>query len=401
MTFSDLVSFTLAALRGYKLRSGLTLLAMAIGVGAVILLTALAEGARRYVEGEFSSLGKNLLIILPGRSETKGGPPPLLGETPRDLTLDDALSLKRMSAVAKVAPLSFGTAPVSWGSRDREIPILGTTAEMLEVRHLKMASGRFLPDTDPHRALPVCVIGSKVKDQLLGGRSPLGEWIRIGDRRFQVIGMLSSRGRSLGLDVDDMVVIPVASALMLFNSPSLFRVMVEARAHEEIPAAKRQILEELRHRHDGEDDITVITQDAVLSTFNKIFEALTLSVGGIAAISLLVAGILIMNVLLVSVTERTGEIGILKALGASQRKIQMLFLTEAICLAVAGGFLGLGAGEAGVWALQTIYPSFPVTPPAWSPPAAMALALAAGAFFGAMPASRAARLDPVAALSRR
>lgn len=401
MSVVDIYRFATRSLGGYRVRSLLVLLAVSIGVAAVVVLTSLGEGARVYVTNQFASLGTHLVIILPGRSETTGGPPPILGETPRDLTLDDALALYRCPAVKRVAPVMLGTAPVSWRSREREVPVLGTTHELLAVRHMEIASGRFLPAGDPRHSQAVCTIGVKVKEELFGSSSPLGKRVRIGDRHFRVIGVIGSRGRSLGLDLDDMVTIPVAAGQALFNTPSLFRIMVQARSSADIEPAREGILEIVRQRHEGEDDITIITQDAVLSTFNRILGTLTISVAGIAAVSLAVAGILIMNVMLVSVSERTSEIGLLKAVGAPRREILTLFLAEALVLSLAGGLAGLAVGFGGTFAIARVYPSFPVTTPIWAPLAALGTALIAGLLFGVLPARRAARLDPVAALSRR
>jgi putative ABC transport system permease protein len=213
--------------------------------------------------------------------------------------------------------------------------------------------------------------------------------------------VLGSEGRSIGVDVQEVVVVPVASAQMLFNTPSLFRVLVEASSREAIPRVKRHILDTITARHQGEEDITVVTQDAVLATFDKILRALTLTVGGIAAISLAVAGILIMNVMLVAVTQRTAEIGLLKALGAARRQIVVLFLSEATLLSLTGAGLGIAAGQLGGWFIGQLYPALPVGAPWWAIVAAVGVAVATGLGFGALPARRAAALDPVQALARR
>lgn len=401
MKVTSVFQFSFRAASGYPARTSLMLLAMAIGVASVILLTALGEGARRYVTNEFISLGTHLLIVLPGRSETTGGPPPLLGITPRDLTLEDALVLNRSSAIRRVAPITLGSAPVSWKQRDREVTIVGSTPELFEIRSLSMAQGRFIPAGDPTRGIAVCVLGYKIKNELFGNRSPLGRWVRIGERRFRVIGVLAPKGQSLGINMKDVVVIPVASAQALFNSSSLFRIMVQANNRNTVSSAKRSVLSIIRERHEGEDDVTVITQDALLATFDRIFTALTLTVAGIAAISLAVAGILIMNVMLIAVSQRKAEIGLLKAIGAPGGQILRLFLSESTILSLIGAAIGLLLGLFGTWVLTRIYPTFPITVPYWSLSAATGVALITGLVFGVMPARRASQLDPVEALSRR
>ncbi len=398
----DVGAFAWSALRGYPTRTILMLIAMAIGVAAVVVLTALGEGARRYVADQFSSLGTNLIIVIPGRAETGGvSPSTLMGETPRDLTLDDAMALTRSYKVRRIAPINIGATDAGWRGRSREVTVFGTTHELLELRHWKLAKGRFLPDTDIDLASPVCVIGAKIRDELFGTQPALGQWMRLGDRRFRVIGILGSEGRSIGVDVQEAVMIPVASAQQLFNTPSLFRILVEARTREAIEPVKQFIVETLKDRHQGEEDVTVITQDAVLATFDRIFNALTYAVGGIAAISLMVAGILIMNVMLVAVSQRTAEIGLLKALGAAPRQIVALFLAEAFLLSILGASLGLLLGESGSVLIRYLFPALPAYTPLWATLTALLVALSTGLLFSLLPARRAARLDPVMALSGR
>jgi putative ABC transport system permease protein len=401
MKTEDLLKFSLRASSGYPTRTVLILLAMAIGASSVMLLTALGEGARLYVNREFKSLGTNLLIVLPGRSETTGGPPPLLGQTPRDLTLADALSLFRSSAIHRVAPISVGAASVSWQQHEREVTILGSTPDIFEIRDLSMLRGRFLPAVDPTLAAPVCVLGYRLKSEIFGNTSAMGQRIRIGDRRFRVIGVLAPKGQSIGLDMSDVAIVPVAAAQELFNTSSLFRIMVQAKGRETLLKAKENILGIIRSRHDGEDDITVITQDALLATFDRIINALTLAVAGIAGISLAVAGILIMNVMLISVSQRTAEVGLLKAIGASTGRILSIFLTEAALLSLVGASVGMVFALIGSRLLAFAFPSFPMRIPLWSAGAAMGVSLLIGLIFGVLPARRAARLDAVLALARR
>jgi len=399
---ADVARFSWGALRGFPSRTVLMLIAMAIGVSAVVVLTSLGEGARRYVIGEFASLGTNLIIVFPGRSETAGiNPTTMMGETPRDLTLDDALALTRSRRVRRMAPINVGSVDASWRGRSRESVILGSSHDLLAIRHWELGQGRFLPLADIDRAMPVAVIGSKIRDELFGATPALGEWLRLGDRRFRVIGILGSEGRSIGVDVQETIIIPVASAQQMFNTASLFRILVEAKTREAIEPVKQFVIDTLQERHQGERDVTVITQDAVLETFDRILGALTYAVGGIAAISLAVAGILIMNVMLVAVSQRTAEIGLLKALGASPRQIIVLMLTEAMLLSALGAGLGLLLGQAGSLLVRQVFPVLPAYAPAWALVMALAVALLAGLLFSLMPARRAARLDPVLALSKR
>lgn len=402
MNFSDTLIFASGSLRGARTRTLLMMLAMSIGVAAVVVLTALGEGARRYVVGQFSSLGSNLVIVLPGRSETAGiNPGMLLGETPRDIVLDDAQALLRSPAIRRIAPLSIGAAQASHDSLNRDVVVMGTTADMLEVRHMKLAQGRFLPQTDPRLASSVCVLGAEIKQELFGSQPAIGAWLRLGDRRFRVVGILAKQGETMGMNSDELVIVPVASAHMLFNSQALFRILVEAKNRDMIEAAKHDAEQIMQEQHGGELDVTVITQDAVLATFDRILRALTLAVAGIAAISLSVAGVLIMNVMLIAVAQRTREIGLLKAIGAPPAQIRRLFFAEAALLSTVGSIAGLVFGELGSFIIGQIYPTLPVGAPWWAVLAAFGTALGTGILFSVWPARRAARLDPVAALARR
>ena len=402
MRVRDSLIYAWQTLGHQPLRSGLIMLAMAIGVGAVVVLTALGEGARRYVLDQFSSLGTNLLIVLPGRSETSGvGLGMMTGETPRDLTLDDAAAIARHRLVARVAPLNVGSAQVSVGRLNRETVILGSTPEFLAIRHMKLAAGRFLPPGDPDQASPICVMGRKIRTELFGNGPALGAWLRIGDRRFRVAGVLARQGQQMGFNTDEVVIIPVAAAQQLFNTPSLFRILVEARGREVVPHAKEAVIELLKLRHEGEEDVTVVSQDAILGTFDRILTALTLAVAGIAAISLSVAGILIMNVMLISVAQRRSEIGLLKAIGAAPDTIRNLFFVEAALLSLLGSLAGLIVGWLASKGISWWYPALDATPPLWAVAAALSMAMFLGVVFALLPARRAARLDAALALARR
>ncbi|TPW16884.1 MAG: hypothetical protein FD129_585, partial [bacterium] len=346
MTPADLLLMAVESLRIHRLRTILTLAGIAVGVTAVLLLTALGEAAKGYVTREFSGIGSNLVIVLPGKVETSGGTP-TFGGSVRDLTIADAEAVRRqVSAARDVAPLAMGSAAFEAAGRSRDVRIFGTTAAYARVRNMVVRSGQFLPAGDPHRGDRVCVVGSKLAFEIFGGENPLGQSVRIADARFRVIGVLAPKGESLGFNMDDIAIVPVASGLKLFNQSSLFRIMVEAVDPSAIEAAKSQIRSVLMDRHDDDEDFTLITQDAMLKTFGNIIDNLTAAVAGIAAISLAVAGIGIMNVMLVSVSERTAEVGLFKAIGAQRRQILSLFLVEALTLSVAGAMIGILIGVA-------------------------------------------------------
>jgi putative ABC transport system permease protein len=399
----DVASMSLVALQRYRLRTAMLLLAIAIGVAAVVLLTAVGEGARRYVTGQFSSLGTQLLIVLPGRAETAGGGIQglLVGETARELTLEDALAIARSPRIAQVTPVVPGAGTVSWGARERDITVLGTSASMLAIQHWTMGSGVFLPPGDLDIAQPVCVLGATVARELFATVPPIGEWVRIGDARCRVLGTLAEQGLAGGFNVDETVIMPVASAQQIFNTSAVFRILAEADGRGTIEAARRDIIEIVKARHAGEEDITVVTQDALVATFDTIFNMITAGLAAIAAISLVVAGVLIMNVMLVAVSQRTDEIGLLKAIGARNRQIIALFLTEAACLSLLGAVLGLAIGIVGVWLMRIAFPVLDFASPAWAAVSAVGVAIASGLIFGILPARRAAALDPVNALMRK
>ncbi|SDY45085.1 ABC transporter permease [Nitrosomonas sp. Nm33] len=400
MKLQDTFLFSFKTVTSYPTRSFLIILAMALGVAAVVVLTALGDGARRFVIHRFSSIGTNLIMVLPGRAETAGSfPGATMGQTPRDLTLEDARWLGHLPQVRRYAPLNVGTAELAAAGRLREITILGSTANLLPIRHMQLAQGSFLAHGSQYSAQ--IVLGAKLAEEFFPDGNVIGQHVRLADRRFMVSGILSRQGETMGFNSDEIVIIPINHAQALLDTTSLFRIMVEVRNRSDIPSAKQAIRELMIQRHDGEEDVTIITQDAVLATFDRIFRALTLGVAGIAAISLAVAGILIMNVMLVAVSQRTDEIGLLKAIGAPGSDIRRLFLTEAAWLSLTGAIFGFMLGHVGSLLIRLAYPELPAWPPAWASLASIVIALSTGIIAGLLPAARAARLDPVKALSGR
>ena len=396
----DLITLAWIALTGYKVRTTLSVLGVAVGIAAVVALTALGEGARKYVIQEFTSIGSNLLTILPGKTETTGAMPGM-GGVPQDLTLQDVLALRRHIHSAKfIVPVSMGTETVSFEERRRQVAIVGSTSEFLLAREIHMAQGTFLPAGDIQRGAPVAVIGQIVARELFPGQSPVGQVVRVGEWRMRVIGVLDEIGKQLGFKMDEVVIVPVATGMKMFNRSSLFRILVKVRSPKDLDSTCSQAIDILRQRHD-EEDVTCITQKAVISTFSEILQTLTLVLVAIGAISLTVAGIGIMNVMLVTVSERTEEIGLLRALGATQGNILGVFLVEAVMLAGLGGIVGLGIGLGGVHLLTWWYPDVPASAPVWAIASSLGLALLLGGIFGVIPSRRAAKLDPILALQRR
>ncbi len=398
MKATDQILFNLQIFSRHRARSVLILIAVAMGVAAVILLTGLGEGARRYVDREFQALGNKVVVILPGRKETTGGAPPMFSNTARDLTLEDAQALRRIPSINAVAPVIAGTALAAYENRSREVITMGSTRDLFIVRQMTIARGRSFPPETDDRAQPVVIIGAKLQRELFGEKSGLGEWMRLGDRRFRVIGVLAERGESLGLDMRDMAIIPVRSAEQMFNAPGLFRILLELKPNQSFSFAEQQIYQIIRERHDGEEDVTIITQDSVISSFNNIIATLTVVVGAIASISLVVAGILIMNVSLVSVSQRRQEIGLLKALGASALDVRQLFLGESLMLVVFGSAIGVLFAQAVFATVKYFFPSVPLAAPWWAIVSAVLVAVVCGLLFSWWPAHRAAKLDPVLAM---
>ncbi|WP_341501405.1 ABC transporter permease [Gallaecimonas sp. GXIMD4217] len=394
----DLLAYAIDNLRHQGLRGPMLLLAMAISVASVLVLVALGQGARGFVEREFAFIGRDLLVVLPGRKETTGGLPPITGTAARDLTLDDMAHLKRHLGGVRLAPLVVGRVELAFGGRAREVMTLGTTAAFFDTHNLDIVQGRGLPAMPPEQAQAVCVLGDKLAGSLFDQESPLGQRLRMGPARCRVVGVFTGTGSAMGIDISDDLIIPVASAQALFNTPGLFRLFVQAKGGGDLAPLKARVLALIRERHQGEADVTLISPDALLRTFGDIMTVLTAAVSGIAAISLAVAGILLMNISLINIQQRIPEVGLLKALGASSAQIQALFLTEAALLSGAGAALGMVLGQGLLWGANLLWPDFLLQLVPWSLPAALLLAVGVGLLFSWLPARRGAGLDPVVAL---
>ena len=402
MRFNDQLLLATRAMFRHRLRAGMMLLATSIGIVSVLLLTALGEAGRLFVTGEFRVLGTELIIVQPGNPGTSGSNPfGFMGETPRDLTFRDVEIVRRVPGVVRAAPIMIGRLPVSFGGRERESLVIGANHDYAQIRKLEMKAGAFFPRMDMDRISPVCVVGEKIVGELYRSAAALGSWLRLGESRCRVVGVIADSGQSLSINTGEIVVAPVGFMATVYNTEALTNIMVEARSREAVPGVIDELTRRLIESHYGMHDFVTITQDAVLSVFDGIFTAITAALGGIAGISLVVAGILIMNVMLVAVSQRTSEIGLYMAIGAPRRQIMRLFVSEAAILAIVGSLCGLVIGYLLIWVAQQAFPAVEFRPPWWAVAAAVVTAVGSGLIFGALPARKAARMDPVQALRER
>jgi len=372
------------------------MLGIAIGVAAVILLTSIGEGTRVYVLSQFTQFGTNIMAVNPGKSKTLGIPG-VLGGSQRKLTLDDAEALARIPGIETMVPVTMGLARVEGGGRARSVSVLGATPDLPTLWKFGARQGSFWPKGDPRRGSAVAVLGPKLARELFGAASPLGELVRIAGARFRVIGVMQPKGQMMGFDVDDIAIVPVASALGLFNQDELFEIDLIYSNMNETERVAAEVRRVLAVRH-GEEDFTVTTQAAMLDVFGKVMDVITMAVGGIASISLLVGATGILTMMWIAVGERVGEIGLLRALGATAVQVQTMFLAEAIALATLGGLAGIAIGLGLGALLRLAVPGLPVETPVRFVLAGLATSVATGLVAGVAPARRAAALDPIEAL---
>jgi putative ABC transport system permease protein len=396
MTIIDYIKLTLGAVIAHRLRSLLTIIGIAIGISAVVLLTSIGEGIHRFVLAEFTQFGTNIISIQPGKATTAGGSIGMFG-TDRPLSINDSLALNRARHVTAVVPVVQGNAEVEAQGKTRRTTVYGVGAAFPEAFRFTPALGSFLPNDDPDTPRAFAVLGSKLYKELFGDSNPLGRRIRIGGHRYVVVGTMESKGQVLGFDLDDTVYIPTRRAMEIFNRESLMEIDVLYREG----AAEQTVVDSIKRiliaRH-GKEDFTITTQQQMLEVLGNVLDVLTFAVGALGGVSLLVGGVGILTIMTMAVRERTGEIGLLRALGAHRRQVLALFLGEAIVLAAIGGVVGLAAGTAGAQLLHAAFPAMPVHTPWNYAIAAVVLAVAIGLLAGVLPARHAARLDPVEAL---
>ena len=396
MLAADALQLAVRAIIAQRLRSFLTLLGIAVGIAAVILLTSIGEGIHRFVLGEFSQFGTNNISAMPGKTKT-GGAPSGLPSSARPLTLEDARSLERLPHIVGVTPNVRGNAEIEGNGRTRRTLVYGVNSKSQLVFKSTVRSGQFLPPDDEGSARAFVVLGAKVKDELFGADSPLGQRLRIGGLHFRIIGVMEPKGQFLGIDLDDTVFVPAARAQELFNREGVDEINLAVEEGAPAKMVAERIRQHLIERH-GREDFTLVTQEEMMATLSNILNVLTMAVGALGGISLLVGGVGIVTIMTIAVTERTGEIGLLVALGAPRRTILALFLGEAVALSALGGLFGLLLGIGLTQLIHFELPALPVHTPLSFVLLAEGIAIAIGLAAGVLPARNAARLDPVEAL---
>ncbi|HET6420445.1 MAG TPA: ABC transporter permease [Geobacteraceae bacterium] len=399
------LKIALRALRTNKMRSFLTMLGIIIGIGAVIAMVAIGSGASKIISEQIASIGSNILLVIPG-SVTSGGLRMGSGSTPT-LTFDDAKAMKtECPAVAYAAPTVRGAAQVVYGNMNWSTAVLGITPEYLAVREWPVTEGRNLTQSDVEGATKNCLIGQTVAENLFSSEDPVGKIIRIKKIPFVVVGILDRKGQSpQGTDQDDIIYVPLKTAQRkLFGSQfpnSVGSVLVQAASEQDLERAEEQVTALLNQRHrvgPGHDaDFTVRNLTEILGVAEQSSKAMSLLLGAVASISLIVGGIGIMNIMLVSVTERTREIGIRMAIGAKERDIMLQFLTEAVLLTLIGGVFGMVVGVVGAKVVSSLF-DWPTLISFQAIAMAIGFSGAVGIFFGFYPARKAASLNPIEAL---
>ena len=396
MFIRDVVKLSLSSLVDQRMRSFLTILGISVGIASVVLLTSIGEGIQQFTLAEFTQFGTNLIGINPGRSTTLGTSGAIINNV-RPLSIADEESLRKIPGVIDAVSLIQGNGPIEFEKRRRRTTILGVGPSASEVWQIKVVKGRFLPADDSRAARPFVVLGSKVKSELFRDKNPLGQRVRVAGERYQVIGVMESKGQMLGFDLDDAVYIPIVRAMSLFNQQSLMEIDILYQSGLQSKTIAERARKILKNRH-GTEDFTITTQEEMLKVLDSVLGILTMAVGGLGAISLLVGGVGIVTIMTIAVNERTPEIGLLRAIGADHKQILWLFISEAMVLAGIGGLIGLILGAGIAWLLGVFVPALPTHTPWIYAVYAEVLAIGIGLLAGVLPARHAAGLNPVEAL---
>ena len=392
----DFIRFTGRSIVAHRMRSVLTALGIGIGVTAVVLLTSIGEGVNRYVVEQFTQFGTTTLGIQPGKANTFGISASVVNSV-RPLSLEDAEAIARAPYVLHSVPVVSGSASVEAEGRERTVNVFAVGPEFDRAFKFSVRLGTFLPPDDLAQSRPVAVLGSTVYTELYGSKNALGDRIRVGGERYRVVGIMESKGDMLGFDLDDTVYIPAARGLELFGRDGLHEIdalYAEGAPVDEVVAGIKRILV-ARH---GTEDFTIITQQQMLDVLGSIMEVLTLGVAALGGISLLVGGVGIFTIMTIAVRERTQEIGLLRAVGATKSRIAQLFIGEAMLLSALGGVLGLLTGFVIVAFVSVAVPALPAQISPLYVALSELIAIAIGLIAGVLPARHAASLEPLDAL---
>jgi len=401
MPIKQLIKISIKALQTNKSRSLLTALGVIIGVASVILLISVGSGLKGYITNQMQDMGSNLIMVMPGdidldeMSSSSGMSGAFTSMASSKLELDDAEEIeKSVPQIQEAAAMIMASSLARYEGESSAAQIIGTTEDYISIRNTEFEKGSFFTKSEVNSGRKVAILGHEIAEDLFGEKDPIGEKIKLGEFRYQVMGVIEEKGGQGSMSPDDKVFVPITTAQRQFDQDNVSLIFTKVRSSDEVSSTV-PLVEEVLRRRLNEEDFTVIDQKEMLSTVSSILDTLTLALGGIAAISLLVGGIGIMNMMLVSVTERTHEIGLRKALGATPEVILTQFLIEAVFLSVGGGMAGIAIGGGGALILSRFMPT---TVTLWSVILAFAVSATVGIVFGIAPARKASQLSPIEAL---
>ncbi len=399
MPLIEVFRLAFEAVNANKMRSSLTMLGMIIGVAAVVLLVSIGNGAKNYITQEFQGLGTNLIMIQPGKTDTKSGFGPPVGNSKKRITLADVEALQKQApSLDGVTGLVYGTASVKFEELSTNVTLFGVNEQFTHIFNVKLNQGEFISHDEDEAARRVVVLGFEVAKHLFGDGPALGQMVKINEIEHRVSGITARSGEKLGINMDQIIFVPTRAAMRIFNEDKLFGIRARASSRVSIDDAVEEIRNVFLTRNNGVDDVTITTQVSMMGTMNTILDMLTYVLAGIAFISLVVGGIGIMNIMLVSVTERTREIGIRRAVGARRVDVLRQFIVEAVALSVVGGLTGMAVSVVITYAIYWFAPKFDMRAPYWILIPAFLISTVIGVVFGVWPARKASRIETIDAL---
>lgn len=396
MLYRDLIRFSFGVVRAYRMRAFLSALGIAIGIAAVVLLTSIGEGIQQFVTAQFSQFGTNLISVSPGKVKTAGVSVGIFNSV-RPLTIEDAVAIRRLPNIEYTDPVCSGNAEIGFAGRRRRVMVYGVSGYFARALRMEVMLGNFLPAEDPTAARSLAVLGTRARQELFGDANPLGQRIEVAGSHYTVIGVMAPKGQIFGVDLDDSIYIPVASALQLFNREGLMEIHVTYNPDVPVDQVTGSIQRLLLNRHDRED-FTVTPQKEALSTLDSVLGMLTFAVAALGGVSIVVGAIGILTIMIIAVGERTSEVGLLKALGATYGQVMVLFVSEAALIAFLGGLGGILLALGVLRGLVLLGVALPVKTSWFYVVLAECVAVLVGLLAGVLPARAAAKLEPVQAL---